>query len=55
MTTLSLIKYRDEGPDYVWFWVRSDNNTCFGPVFEDEIGARQWLKSIWTMLTDERL
>lgn len=55
MTTLNLVKYRDEGPDYIWFWVRSDNNATFGPIFEAEAEAKAWIKSVWMMLTDERM
>jgi hypothetical protein len=40
---LKLVKYRDAGlPSYTFFWV-DENHKTFGPYFDSEEEAKQWL------------
>jgi hypothetical protein len=49
MTTISemkLIQYRDAGlPTYTYFWTK--DNKVFGPYFNSEKEAHDWINSAW--------
>lgn len=43
---LTLVRLRDEGPDYVYFWVESYNDEVVSPYFESEEEAHLWADAI---------